>query len=87
MDAGFYMAAGTLPKTQYFCYLNIEESWPVILEEQDRLIEEKAFDYIIAYDNTYEWEGYEIVDETNFTYTAISGKKVITHFCLYKKTV
>ena len=87
MDRGFYLAAGTLPKTQYYCYLTIEETWPVILEDQHRRIENHEFDYIITYDNKYEWDGYEIVDSVDLVYTNISGNKVRAMYFLYKKTV
>ena len=40
MDSGYYLASGTMPSTPYFCYLNIENTWPVILNEQNRLIAE-----------------------------------------------
>lgn len=85
MDGGFYLASGTLPKTQYYCYLNIEESWPVILDEQHRLIEEQAFDYIVTRDGTFEWEGYEIVCNEQIVYTNISGAKIYGDYFLYKK--
>jgi len=85
MDGGFYMASGTLPKTQYYCYLNIEESWPVILEEQDRLIGEQAFDYIITRKDSYEWDGYEIAGKEQIVYSNITGRKVNSVYCLYKK--
>ena len=85
MDRGFYLAAGILPKTQYYCFLNIEYDWPVLLEEQDRLIAQQTFDYIVTYENSYEWDGYEIVAETDFTSVNIAGRKVLKHYCLYKK--
>ena len=85
MDGGFYLASGTLPKTQYYCYLNIEESWPVILDEQHRLIEEKAFDYIVTRDASFKWEGYEIVSNEQIVYTNISGTKILGNYYLYKK--
>ena len=85
MDGGFYLASGTLPKTQYYCYLNIEESWPVILDKQHRLIEEQAFDYIVTRDGTFEWEGYEIVSNEQIVYTNISGAKIYGDYFLYKK--
>ena len=87
MDRGFYLATGTLPKTQYYCYLTIEESWPVILEEQHKQIANHEFDYIITYSNEYEWDGYEVVDSVDIIYTNISGNKVRAMYFLYKKTV
>lgn len=85
MDGGFYMASGTLPKTQYYCYLNIEKSWPVITQEQDRLIGEQAFDYIITRRDSYEWNGYELVAKEQIIYRNIAGINVINDFFLYKK--
>lgn len=87
MDYGFYLASGTLPKTKYYCYLTIEESWPVILEEQTRMIKNKEFDYIIAHSNEYDWEGYEVIDSADIIYTGITGDKYRGIFYLYKKTI
>ena len=78
------MASGTLPKTQYYCYLNIEKSWPVITQEQDRLIGEQTFDYIITC-REYKWEGYELVAKEQIIYKNIAGINVSYDFCLYTK--
>ena len=85
MDGGFYMASGTLPKTQYYCYLNIEENWPVITQEQDRLIGEQTFDYIITH-REYKWERYELVAKEQIIYRNIAGINVSYDFCLFKKS-
>lgn len=85
MDRGFYLASGILPKTRYYCFLNIEDDWSVILEEQGRLIGEQTFDYIVTSDNSYKWNGYEIIDEVDFVYVNIAGSKIQQHYCLYKK--
>lgn len=85
MDGGFYTASGTLPKTKYYCYLNIEESWPVITQEQDRLIGEQAFDYIITRRDTYDWDGYEPVANEEIICRNIAGINVSYDYYLYKK--
>ncbi len=90
MDSGYYLASGTMPSTPYFCYLNIENTWPVILNEQNRLIAEGAFDYIITYDSTeddanvHDWPGYKVVDTYDFTFCDYTGKKLIEGVRLYE---
>ena len=54
MDCGFYTAAGVLPHNRYYCYLAMEKDFPEILEQQDRLIKEGYFDYLVT---TYNFEG------------------------------
>lgn len=48
LDGGFYTVANKLPVTKYFCNLNIPyESYPQMLDEQNRIIREKKVDFVI----------------------------------------
>ena len=86
MDAGFYTASGLMPCNRFFCFLNIETSYPAILEEQNRLIEEGYFDYIVtSYFCEADWDNYEIVREETDTYVDYTGKKELTGYRLYKR--
>ena len=86
MDAGFYTAAGLLPCNRYYCFLNIEDTYPPILEEQNRLIDSGYFDYIVTscvFDE--EFTNYELVQEENIPYVDFDGKEILTGYKLYKK--
>ena len=86
MDSGFYTAAGLLPQNRFFCYLNIEVSYPAILEEQNRLIRDGFYDYIITTDYCdCEWDNYELIREETDPHAGFSGKKVRKGYNLYKK--
>ena len=86
MDAGFYTASGLMPCNRFFCFLNIETSYPAILEEQNRLIEEGYFDYIVtSYFCEADWDNYELVREETDTYVDYTGKKELTGYRLYKR--
>ncbi|MCR4687922.1 MAG: glycosyltransferase family 39 protein [Saccharofermentans sp.] len=86
MDSGYYLASDTLPNTPYFCYLNIEETWPVILQEQHKMIANGEFDFIIAYHDDYlaVWDKYEIVDYTTFVFRDYTGDVLEEPVYLYK---
>lgn len=86
MDAGFYTASGLLPQNRFFCYLNIETNYPAILEEQNRLIKEGYFDYIITtYFCKAEFDNYELVREEADPFVDYTGKKERYGFRLYKR--
>ena len=86
MDSGFYTAAGLLPQNRFFCYLNIESSYPAILEEQNRLIEAGFFDYIVtSYSCTCDWDNYVLVREEADTYVDYTGEKALDGYRLYKR--
>ena len=86
MDSGFYTAAGILPSNRYFCYLNIELTYPAILEEQNRLIEAGYFDFIVtSYFCECDWDNYVLIREEADTYINYSGKKALDGFRLYKR--
>ncbi len=86
IDNGYYTAAGILPANRYYCYLNIEDNYPEILEEQDKLIEEGYFDYIVT-SHFYEpeWDNYEYVQEEIGTYVDYDRKTYIEGYKLYKR--
>lgn len=49
LDGGFYLAAGVMPTTKYFCQLNIpEEVLPEIPRTHQRMIENGETDYVVA---------------------------------------
>ena len=86
MDAGFYTASGLLPGNRFFCYLNIESSYPAILEEQNRLIEAGYFDFIItSYSCETHWDNYVLVREETDTYIDYTGEKSLYGYRLYKR--
>ena len=86
MDSGFYTAAGILPSNRYFCYLNIELTYPAILEEQNRLIEAGYFDFIVtSYSCECNWDNYVLIREEADTYINYSGEKALDGFRLYKR--
>ena len=86
IDGGYYTAAGILPANRYFCFLNIEDNYPDILEEQDRLIEEGYFDYIITtYYFEENWDNYEFVQEAAGTYVNYDRTSYYEGFKLYKR--
>lgn len=86
MDSGFYTAAGLVPRNRFFCYLNIELTYPAVLEEQDRLIKEGYFDYIITSGFCNKnWDNYEIVRDETDIYVGYDGIKLRDEYRLYKR--
>lgn len=86
MDSGFYTAAGLLPQNRFFCFLNIESAYPAVLEEQDRLIKEGYFDYIITSGFCDKnWDNYELVRDETDTYVGYDGVKLLDEYRLYKR--
>lgn len=85
MDAGFYTAANIVPSNRFFCFLNIEKDWPEILNEQNRLINEGYYDYIVCYDDSYKWDHYELYRVEDTPICDFSGKLATDRFCLYKR--
>lgn len=84
LDGGFFLMSHTpLPDTKYFCRVNIlRESLPEMYEDQERSIEKKETEYVVARSKTYHdliiekptpflFENYELVaqaDEDNDSY-------------------
>ncbi len=86
MDSGFYTAAGLMPQNRFFCYLNIEENYSAIREEQDRLVREGYFDYIVTtYFFNYDLENYELVQEESSVYIDFTGEGILDGYKLYKR--
>lgn len=86
IDLGFYTSSGILPANRYFCYLNIEENYPDILEEQDRLIEEGYYDYIVTtYFFEEDWDNYECVQEAIGPYVNYDRNSIYEGYKLYKR--
>ena len=86
MDSGFYTASGLLPQNRFFCYLNIESTYPAILEEQNRLIAEGYFDYIVTgYYFEDDWDNYELIMTETHPFIDYTGEYAHEGFKLYKK--
>lgn len=67
LDGGYYlMSDSPLPESDFFCKLNIpRENLPLMYEEQERLIGEKATDYVVI-----RWEFDERMEE-KYTYDGL----------------
>lgn len=86
MDAGFYTAAGVLPRNRYYCFQNIEKNYSPILEEQHRLINEGYYDYIItSYFCNSNWDNYEMIRNEQDIIVDFYGTKCLIGYKLYKK--
>ena len=87
IDNGNFTASGIMPSNKYFCYLNIAKNYPEITEEQDRLIEEGYFDYIVtSYFFEPEWDNYEFVQEATGPYVNYDRNSFFEGYKLYKRT-
>ena len=84
MDAGFYTSAGILPSNRFFCFLNIEKDWTEIVDEQGKLIDDYYFDYIICYDDDYDWDCYELYRIEEIPVCDFTGRFTTYTYCLYK---
>jgi hypothetical protein len=86
MDSGFYTAAGLLPSNRFCAPKNFDEGYHELRDEQDRLIDEGYFDYVItSYFCEREMSNYEIVQEETCTYVDQFGVKYLEGYKLYKK--
>ena len=86
IDIGYFTASGILPANRYFCYLNIEENYPDILEEQNRLIEEGYYDYIVTtYFFEEDWDNYECVQKAIGPYVNFDRNSIYEGYKLYKR--
>lgn len=86
MDSGFYTAAEILPQNRYYCYNNIADIFPDIREEQDRLIDEGYFDYVITtYFSDFDSENYELIQEESGTFVDFTGEPILEDYRLYKR--
>lgn len=85
MDSGFFNICEINPSNKYFCFLNIEDSLTDILDTQQELIDDQYFDYIITYSNEYDWEGYNIIMESEYIYPYADGNLARDVFYLYRR--
>lgn len=87
MDAGFYTAAGIMPCNRYCADKQFEEdAYPQLREEQNRLIGQGYFDYIVtSYFCEAEWDNYELIQEEAIPYVDFTGKQILDGYKLYKK--
>ena len=86
MDAGFYTAAELLPSNKYCADKQFDDNYPLLREEQDRLISEGYFDYIVtSYFCEAEWDNYELIQEEAVPYIDYTGEEILDGYKLYKK--
>ena len=87
MDAGFYTAAEVMPCNRYCADKQFEEDiYPQLREEQNRLIGQGYFDYIItSYFCEEEWDNYELVQEEAVPYVDFTGENIYDGYKLYKR--
>jgi hypothetical protein len=86
MDAGFYTAAGIMPCNRYCAAKQFGDSYPQLTEEQDRLISEGYFDYIVTtYFCEEEWDNYELVQEEAVPFVDFTGETILDAYRLYKR--
>ena len=85
-DAGFYTAAELLPSNRYCADKQFDDNYPLLREEQDRLISEGYFDYIVtSYFCEAEWDNYELIQEEAVPYIDYTGEEILDGYKLYKK--
>lgn len=89
LDGGFYIAADIVPKTKYFCKLNITvDRYPEMMQEQNRYLKEKLVDYVVVewaddkdrskFKLDYLRDNYEVVSEQEGTFDS-EGRKYILY--------
>ena len=86
IDGGFYLASGVSPCNRFFTYMNFIENNEEATGEQDRLIEEGYFDYIITYYDDYEWDNYELLEVSDNEYSDYTKDMYIIRYCIYQRT-
>ena len=86
MDSGFYTAAEILPSNKYYCYNNIADSFPAIREEQNRLIEEGYYDYVITtYFCDFDSDNYDLIQEESSLFVDYTSEPILDYYKLYKR--
>lgn len=85
IDGGFYLAAGISPSNRYFTTMNFIENNTEACEEQNRLISEGYFDYIVTYSDEYDWDNYEIVARDEDPYCDFTKILYTDGHCLYRR--
>lgn len=86
IDGGFYLASGVSPSNRYFTTMNFIENNEEAVEEQERLIAEGYFDYIITYSDEYQWDNYELVAQDVDPYCDFTKVPYLDIHFLYRKT-
>lgn len=86
MDSGFYTAAEILPANKYYCYNNIADQFPAIREEQNRLIDEGYYDYVITtYFAEFDSDNYELIQEESSKFVDYTSEPILDYYKLYKR--
>ena len=85
IDGGFYLAAGVSPCNRYFTYMNFIENNEEAIEEQDRLVEEGYFDYIISYCDNYDFDNYELIYTSENGYSDYTKDLFLVGYSLYQR--
>ena len=85
IDGGFYLTSGVSPSNRYFTTMNFIENNEEAMEEQQRLISEGYFDYIVTYSDEYEWDNYELVTQRVDTYCDFNKDMCLQQYCLYQR--
>ena len=65
--------------------MNFIENNEEAVEEQDRLIEEGYFDYIITYYDGYDWDNYELVAVSDDDYSDYTKELFVVRYCIYQR--
>ena len=77
LDSGFYTTANVSPSCKYFFEANI--NLQEMKDEQKEMIEQGKVEYVVTFDDVYDWPLYENVANTDFL---VEGNDVTYH--LYK---
>lgn len=85
IDGGFYLAASVDPSNRFFTTMNFIENNTDAVEEQERLIREGYFDFIITIDN-YDWDNYELVATSDDLCIDYSKMEYSFRYYLYQRT-
>lgn len=85
IDGGFYLTAGVSPSNRYFTTMNFIENNEEAMEEQQRLISEGYFDYIITYSDEYDWANYELVTVRLDPYCDYTKEICLIQYSLYQR--
>ena len=75
-----------MPCNRYCADKMFGDSYPQLREEQDRLISEGYFDYVItSYFCEEEWDNYELIQEEAIPYIDFTGEEILDAYKLYKR--
>lgn len=85
IDGGFYLAAGITPSNRFFTTMNFIGNNEQAVQEQERLIEEGYFDYIVTYSDEYDWDNYELIMTDTDPYCDFTKELYLDQHCLYQR--